>query len=392
MIAAKSLGEDNGYCFQPEPGGQIPLPETGSSKWARLRKAKELVPELQRFQLCNDATRRGVMNQVGVSIYTKGDSAYFQGVIQCGSVWLCPVCAQRIAEQRREELQEAVNNAIRQGFGIALVTLTFPHGVGDVLAEILPKHALAQRYFKSGRAAAAIRKSLGYKGEIKTLEVTHGNNGWHPHTHSIWVTEKQLSAEEAEALETELYQMWRAACLRAGLPEPSREHGVDVRAARHDVADYVGKWGFAGELALGSRKRGKLGSRTPWQLLADAAEGDKRAGWLWREFALAFFGKRQLFWSRQKIDGEWVSIRNVLKLAPELTDQQVLELDHERAIQVAFIDWDTWWVVRRAQAQEHVLHYAVHDLRELFIYLNHLRSTVPLLDGSKLGPREDWIT
>ena len=26
----------------------------------------------------------------------------------------------------------------------------------------------------------------GFKGLIRSLEVTHGANGWHPHTHELW--------------------------------------------------------------------------------------------------------------------------------------------------------------------------------------------------------------
>lgn len=377
--APAALGEDYGYCFRHGAATDTaPRP----SKWAQLRKAKELLPEQQRFQACNyNAKKRALF----VSIYARGESSWFEGVMRCGSVWICPVCARRIAEGRRADLQDAIDNTIRKDCGVILVTLTFPHGAGDVLADILDRFAKAQRIFKSGRAAAALREHIGFMGEVRTLEVTHGVNGWHPHAHSLWFTDKKLSQDEMATLRDDLYQLWFKACLKAGLPEPSHAHGVDVRGARY-AGEYVAKWGFASELAVHTNKRGKKESagRTPWELLAHATEGDRRAGWLWREFALAFFGRRQLFWSR--------GLRDKLKLAPELTEQALMEIEDTRARQVVMLDLDTWYVVRKTGAQAYVLELALGDLRELYAYLNMLRTNVPMEHGRPPGPRADWIT
>lgn len=355
------------------------------SKWVQLRRAKELLPEVGRFHLCHEAAQK---RSLGVGVYVKNGSAWFGGLIRCGSVWICPVCARRVSEIRKEEIQGAIDNAIRADRGVLLVTHTFPHGAGDVLADILQKFTKAQRASKSGRAAVALRTKYGFIGEIRTLEVTHGVNGWHPHAHSIWITEEPLTQEQIDQLQSDLYEHWMRACLKAGLPEPSKAHGVDVRGARYAAA-YVAKWGFAMEVAGGTSKRGKKesGGRTPWQLLADATEGDRRAGWLWREFALAFFGKRQLFWSR--------GLRDKLELPPELTDQAALDLKDENAErheQVIMLDLNTWHVVRRAGAQERLLLYAAEDRLAMYGLLNHLRSTVPMQDGNFLGPKEEWET
>jgi ssDNA-binding Zn-finger/Zn-ribbon topoisomerase 1 len=402
-----SLGKDYGFCFRSELG------TASTSKWDLQRAAKRMLPENGRFHACNHNPKKRAH---GVAVYTKAEGAWFSGVYQCGSVWICPICARRIAELRRHELQTAVDNAIKRAWGVALVTLTFPHGAGDVLADILEKFTDAQSDFKSGRAAASVRSGIEYVGEIRTLEVTHGSNGFHPHTHSIWVTEKQLTKADAEALESQLFDLWLSACLKRGLPPPNREHGVDVRVARHDIAEYIGKWGFAAEMAGTVSKRGKNGSRNPWQLLADAADGEKDAARLWRIFADAFFGKRQLFWSKRKtgrkvtrpvyvkgeltgcrvkvgtkVVDEWISLREELKLAPELTDQALLDVDEkETDRQLVVLDLDTWHVLMKSERQAEVLHYAVHDRQAMFGLLNHLRQTIPMEDGRMCGPREDW--
>lgn len=384
MSARPALGEDYGYCFRSRATEAAPAP----SKWKQLRRAKELLPEVGRFQSCNDGLKRrsilGFPVPAKVSIHAKDGRAWFSGVMQCASVWVCPVCARRIAEERKRELQSAIDNAVAQGMGVSLITLTFPHGAGDVLSVIMEKFSKAQRTFKSGRAATRLREGIGYVGEIRTLEVTHGTNGWHPHAHSLWFTKKPLSTAEMEALRAELYQAWARACLKSGLPEPSAAHGVDVRGARY-AGEYVAKWGFAAELASHTSKRGKTenSGRTPWQLLAGATEGHRRAAWLWREFALAFFGKRQLFWSR--------GLRKKFEIAPELTEQELLELQDGESEIVAEIDAATWGLIRVKHAQEYVLSLAVSSARDLYAYLNFLRSAVPHpLDGAILGPAEGW--
>jgi len=35
---------------------------------------------------------------------TQGKAAWLGGVIRCNSVWICPICSRRIAEQRKQEL------------------------------------------------------------------------------------------------------------------------------------------------------------------------------------------------------------------------------------------------------------------------------------------------
>jgi len=398
MNARPALGEDNAYCFRPVPptdtaserrNGEIK--HIGPSKWALLRCAKELLPTFNRFHLCHEASAKDHPGgPAGVGIHVKGESSWFSGVIRCGSVWVCPICARRVSERRKEEVQGAIDNAIRSGNGVLLVTHTFPHGAGDVLADILPKFGKAQRASKSGRAAKALHANYGFIGEIRTLEVTHGNNGWHPHAHSIWITEKPLSQDQQKALRADLYHLWVAACARVGLPEPSDAHGVDVRGARY-AGEYVAKWGFAMEITGSTSKRGKKESagRTPWQLLAEATEGDLTAAELWQEFAHAFFGKRQLFWSR--------GLRAALELPPELTEQELLDLEDEHSEQVVVLSKKEWQCVRKARAQEEVLYWAIHDRREMYVLLNHLRCTVPIQEdvwvgGMLLGENEDWVT
>lgn len=37
--------------------------------------------------------------------------AFYQGLMACGGVWTCPVCAAKVSERRRQELKEAIRAA-----------------------------------------------------------------------------------------------------------------------------------------------------------------------------------------------------------------------------------------------------------------------------------------
>ena len=179
-------------------------------------------------------------------------TASFAGLQTCGSVWACPVCAAKIAERRRGEIIAAMAAHKAAGGTVTMLTLTCPHQRTDNLADLLAKQAKALNSFWNDRQVKAVSKSMGIIGQIRALEVTHGrlspsNNGWHPHYHVLqfggvgvdYVPLEWLQIVDGEEL---LYQRWAACCVRAGLGEPSRAHGLKLDDGSK-AAKYVSKWG-----------------------------------------------------------------------------------------------------------------------------------------------------
>lgn len=84
--------------------------------------------------------------------------------------------------------------------------------------------------------------------------------------------------------------------------EAFRAHAVDVKG-NCSASDYLAKqddsrhWGADRELAKSSSKAGRAKGLHAFGLLADAAEGNSRAGRLFLAYVLAIKGRRQLFWS-----------------------------------------------------------------------------------------------
>ena len=215
--------------------------------------------------------------------------AHFDGLQTCGSVWMCPCCSARIADTRRNEMNQLLQWARANDYYIYMVTLTARHSRADHLKELLAKMKKAKGVFSQGKAYRNLKTSGELIGTVTATEVTYGDNGWHPHFHMIVVT------KQATDLDAKLRGRWMHSLEKAGLD--GNGAAFDVRSGQ-TAGQYVAKWGAAEELALAHQKSGRAG-RTPAQLLAASSdEGDEEAKFRWVEYARAFKGRRQLVWSR----------------------------------------------------------------------------------------------
>lgn len=340
MRAVSSLGTTDGLCFRETP--KPPEKKAGPSRYELHRETRKLLPN-ERLARCHRH-----VNEPGAStaVYIgKSGRSFFGGLIQCGNPWACPLCAFKISQTRRDEVQKGIDAALAYGAGVTLTTLTFRHGIEMPLSESLEKFAKALRRLKSGRAYKQFRNDFGIRGDVRALETTYGKNGWHPHTHAVTFTRKPLRGHELTRMRRRLFVLWYQACKKEKLPLPTYRHGVDVRPAKY-AADYVAKWGFAAELTRSHLKRGHNAGRTPWQLLMDSMAGDKRAGWLFREFAMTFKGRRQLIWTR--------GLREYLGIGVELTDQVVMELEEQIKAEYR-IDSDDWKIICKFEKRGQIL-------------------------------------
>lgn len=253
------------------------------------RHAATLVPR-EGVARCKWAIQRG-RDEVDV-MKTPHGRAFYEGLQSCGSPWLCPVCSAKISETRRGELNTALSVTRHAGFFPVMITLTHRHDAADDLLGQLKAMKKAKQRLRQRREWRAIKGQI--VGTITATEVTHGAAaGWHTHFHEIAFIAAESEAE-ALALFAGLDRVW-VACLRGLGLDGIEERAFQVQGAAA-AGEYVGKWGGAEELALQNKKKGRRAGRTPWQLLADSREDWAAAG-LWKEFAAAFKGTRQLVWS-----------------------------------------------------------------------------------------------
>jgi hypothetical protein len=321
-------------------------------RYALQAVARDILPK-SRTALCLRTRIKGGEG-VGVWRSTQHQTAHYSGLIVCGSVWTCPVCAAKISERRRLELQAAISQHRESGGDAYLLTLTTPHGRRDDLAQLLAMQAKALASFTAQRAVKAVFAEMGEIGRVRAFEVTHGrkgtNNGWHPHYHFLQFAKGGADAAQLMDWRTRLYLEWAKCCERAGLGTPSFQHGLDLQDG--SKADkYLSKWGLECEMTKGHIKQAKAGGETPFDLLRAvlADKSDRQAAALFSEFGRVFKGKRQLSWSR--------GLRARFDLV-EKTDEEIAQEHTEGAELLGLISVDEWRDVLRVQARGVVLELA----------------------------------
>jgi len=283
-------------------------------------------------------------------------AAHLAGVQSCKSVWLCPVCAAKISERRREDLALGLSNWLTFAVGerrrVLLVTFTLSHDAGDNLSVVFGALKKARRLLVSGRSSAAFREQWGITGTIRALELTHGKNGWHPHLHVLMFFNCEVPILPFEAA---IKARW-SECVQSAGRFASWEHGCDVRFSDSDISAYIAKWGTdptwttAHEMTKSVTKRGRQKGRTPTQLLSDYLEGDDDAGRLWLQYGVNLKGERQLVWSK--------GLRQVLGLEAEKTDEEIADEQPEIAVILASLTMGAWRVVVANDARGELLEVA----------------------------------
>jgi hypothetical protein len=311
--------------------------------------ARRVLPDNSRLNGC---LRTRIPSRAGVSVYAhpQHQSASYGDLMRCGSVWCCPVCAAKVSEKRRIELEAGVAAHRANGGLVLLVSFTVAHGIGDDLSLLLQRFTAAERSMKQSGGYGRLKGRVGLVGTVRALEVTYGRmHGFHPHAHALYFV---AADTDVTAFTAELFRLWQGAAERQGLTMNGR--GLDVRATVGAVGSYVAKWGAAAELTNAGAKRGRAGGLTPWELLAHfAATGEVWARDRFRDYAGVFKGRHQLTYSH--------GLKSALGLAIEAdkTDAELAVEAEHGAVWVGELSPQVWALVVRHEARAMVLNAVV---------------------------------
>jgi len=107
----------------------------------------------------------------------------YSGLYRCGDFWRCPSCRVTLGIRRARQVETALRAHVDAGGSALLATYTVPHARDESLPVVLARLAGTWRRY----AKSALRDVLGrhYVGNVRSLEVVHGVNGWHPHYHVL---------------------------------------------------------------------------------------------------------------------------------------------------------------------------------------------------------------
>ncbi len=318
----------------------------GEQIWSGVRR------DGRQHRTCH-CCRRPIDAEAGVGVFHAPEhkSARFGNVQTCGSVWACPVCAAVVSELRRRELSAALVAARARGWRVVMLTRTVSHFASDTMAQVLGLVKDAMNRATSGRAALALREKYNVVGSVRSLEVTWGRNGYHPHIHELLILESDY---DLNTLRAEFGALWGRAVTLAGGRDLHEKHGFDAVDCNVRIADYVAKWGRdpawneSHELAKAVSKRGRgRGQFTPLELLAAFTfEGNVYAGQRWLEYALAMRGKHQLQWSR--------GLKRLLGVA-DVSDDEAAAAPLADGVLLATIPLPAWRKICRIEERGRVL-------------------------------------
>ncbi len=341
-----------------------------ASKWELQSSARFLLPEfgikdcfrkIIPVQRSEDGLTLVSRQEVDIYKSLQHQNCFYGNLVTCKSVWVCPVCASKISERRRIELTEAV--AV-EGYAHALITFTLQHKVTDRLEVVLAAASAALRRFKRGRGFKKFKQRYGWVGDVRSLEITHGVNGWHVHFHMVVFFE--IEGKSYHGIVAALKSRWLRMIQKEGF-NASWSHGLDFQAGDKDVGHYVAKgsgdWTIPHEVTKGTVKGGRSGGRTPRQLLEDYIDMNDQAGALFKEYALKTKGKNQLYWS--------LGLRELLGLGAAADDSEIMEKVEDSAILLGSLSADDWKIVRRYGKRGEVLEVAKKGDWDLLIDFIH---------------------
>lgn len=369
--AGVSLGINARIAYPPPSEG------TQSDKIAERRIKRYYLQSLARRLLKTEGVAKCMRVMFGGSVdcvhYPKIERGGFRGLVTCGSVWMCPLCAAKITERRRQELERANMS----GLSCVMVTLTLQHERGDSLGDLLAYLTEAYRKLKSGSPWQKFKQEFLYMGGVTATEPTFGiESGWHPHKHALWFSRLPVAEIDTESIRGWVSNRFGGILGRMG-KYVSPVHGVHVRKGDNLAGDYIAKygqdaaresaWGISHELVKGAAKLAAGEHYTPFGLLEAYGLGVAWAGRLFQEYAVAMKGKNQLVYS--PLTRERLGLSGVMA-----TDQEVAEASEDQlGVIMARLTRLQWLEVlrhdRRGQLEAVV---ATGNMEYLIVYLESL--------------------
>jgi hypothetical protein len=277
------------------------------TKRFRLLDGLQAVTDMDRLTHCR--VHRAFLAEWVAIVQRDGVSAY-SGLQTCGSAWVCPVCSAKVRHERTLQLAHVAMKQLDSGGGLTFPTLTLAHVQRDPLAVTLNHVLEGFRYVTGHRLYRNLRQSLGIEHVCKTVEITHGYNGWHPHIHGLMFSTAPLTLEQTRDVMATLWRLWNTYAeknrLRVLIPDRAVVvKRVDMQSERGiaALADYLFKvqdgYGIAAELVRADLKAGRSkSSRVPFDIAESAVKGNRRDLALWHEYETATHHRRVMDWTK----------------------------------------------------------------------------------------------
>jgi len=277
-------------------------------RWYAIRKH---VPYSNRIRACHTMLNP---SKQALDVQVNGNKRVrIVGHVHCDNVWLCPLCSNKRAISHARKLNLLLQHAIDNNLSVYFVTFTLWHSPYNKLTDTYNALKNAMRKMKQSKAFGYMLDEYELeKTSVTFTEITYGQNGFHPHFHTLFfasdgysgnfddtgmnaVTRKyELKKWESDRsrheskLQKEFFTHWHKA-LKQSAFSASEEKGVHVRlgdSAVKAVISYLNEEGVSvtketdtglltpnrsaiSEVTSYATKNPKMGGVNPFDLLPD---------------------------------------------------------------------------------------------------------------------------
>jgi hypothetical protein len=304
QLNAEARGLGN-YGNKLAPPGQ--RPEFSAEGWvpgAGRRERLALRERLWHISSIPDVRKCGKVPRVGsvLEVRDQAGGGRLVGLCTCHSVWVCPICAPEIRAARGAEIAAAVAARLGDGGGVTFGTGTLSHSGKHSLRSTYSLVVSAWQSVNVDKSVRKFRSAHSYWGFIRTTEITHGQNGWHPHLHWLDCWESELHGADVIEYRDLVYGAWSRAVSRLSDRKASASRGVVLLPVRSGEAETLGNYltemsvnSASFELTSVTTKEARRGGMGPFDILAKVHSVDSKP-WvdLWWEYEQSTRGRRML--------------------------------------------------------------------------------------------------
>lgn len=250
----------------------------------------------------------------GVQVISNGQESRILGPRPCNHSWACPECTAKQMKKYSTRIAAAIDALAKKNYACTMFTLTVFHTTRQSCEdtyfllrkawEIMDKQKTWRRkkkdgtYYVNSGIWSQFHNEFKFTHHVKTLEVTYGKHGWHPHIHMlIWFKKSDL--QKLADWEEKLNQEWNRCIDKAAqilykdnLEQYEIRKFLESKETRDDYqhcglhisktedgkikrwssGDYLCGWGGENELTGLGMKSARNDNMTPFQILEKAYE------------------------------------------------------------------------------------------------------------------------
>ena len=234
----------------------------------------------------------GLPAETQVRVVADKGGANFHGVLSCGCVHICPVCASQIQAERTKEIAQVIGAPGRYSI---YMTLTLNHTRGDDLRTLIKSLNASWARIRRGTFGRRSKK-YGEIGYVKTLDHTWSKkSGHHPHLAILVVFPEKLPEEQLIELKELAFKNWKQSLELEDRIANEGGFYFDTATNPGATSAYLAKINkLAWEVGSNINKTGKTGDHlSPWEIL-ELADTSPYFVKIWREYCRGIKGFKSI--------------------------------------------------------------------------------------------------